>query len=152
MTSFRSHSTEETTRLGATFAQSLRRGDVVALIGELGTGKTHFVAGVCEGLGARGHFTSPTFTIINEYPAKDFSVVHVDLYRIASAAELAELGIEEYFNDRYICLIEWAERMLDYLPGTFHKVVLTYGAADNERLLTTELVQQELARAGGGGA
>lgn len=149
MTSFSSHSTEETVRLGHTFALSLKRGDVVAFVGELGTGKTHFITGVCAGVGARGHVASPTFTIINEYPAAGFSVVHIDLYRIASRAELAELGIEEYFNDRYLCLIEWAERMSDYLPDEYIKVELAYGADDNERLITIDQVQRESKAARG---
>ena len=79
-------------------------GDVVGLIGELGSGKTQFVSGVCEGLGVTVRVTSPTFTLINEYPAPAGNVVHIDLYRIDTGAELAELGIEEYFNDRNICL------------------------------------------------
>jgi tRNA threonylcarbamoyladenosine biosynthesis protein TsaE len=136
-------------RLGNAFALSLKRGDVVALIGELGTGKTHFITGACAGLGARGHIASPTFTIINEYMADGFSVVHIDLYRITSRAELAELGIEEYFNDRHICLIEWAERMIDSLPDEYVKVELTYGAEDNERLITVDQVQRKSKEAHG---
>ena len=72
----------ETIDLGRSFAFRLRPGDVVALLGDLGTGKTRFVMGVCEALGARGHIASPTFTLINEYPAPFGIVAHIDLYRI----------------------------------------------------------------------
>lgn len=136
-------------RFGNTFALSLKRGDVVAFIGELGSGKTHFISGVCAGLGAHGHISSPTFTIINEYPADGFSVVHIDLYRIVSRADFAELGIGEYFNDRSICLIEWGERIIDYLPDEYVKVKLTYGAEDSERLITIDQVLRESKKASG---
>ena len=133
MISFQSHSSEETTRLGRSFAASLKKGDVVALSGDLGTGKTHFIGGVCAGLGVRGHVASPSFTIINEYSADGFTVVHVDLYRIAARSEMISLGIEEYFGERYICLIEWSERMEHYLPQSYIQVNLTYGEGDNDR-------------------
>jgi tRNA threonylcarbamoyladenosine biosynthesis protein TsaE len=135
MTVYQSHSPEETGRLGKQFAASLRGGAVVALTGDLGTGKTHFVTGVCEGLGVRSHVASPTFTIVNEYPSESCTVVHVDLYRIGSSHELRELGIEEYFGERFICLIEWAERMAIYLPQSYIQVKLAYGEEDNDRVI-----------------
>ncbi|MCK5572059.1 MAG: tRNA (adenosine(37)-N6)-threonylcarbamoyltransferase complex ATPase subunit type 1 TsaE, partial [Bacteroidetes bacterium] len=77
-------SPEDTLGLGRDYAARLRPGDVVALMGELGSGKTQFVAGICEGLGVRGHVASPTFTFINEYAAPFGTVAHIDLYRIDS--------------------------------------------------------------------
>ncbi len=135
MTPIPSHSEDETAALGRTFAASLRPGDVVALFGTLGSGKTRFITGVCEALGARIHATSPTFTLINEYPAPFGSVVHIDLYRIGSRNELAELGIEEYFSDECICLIEWAELVRDILPRRHFEVQLSHGATDSERTI-----------------
>jgi len=149
MTSYQSHSTEETVRLGKEFAASLRNGNVVALTGDLGTGKTHFIAGVCEGLGVRGHVASPTFTIINEHPSDNCTVVHVDLYRIESSRELVELGVEEYFGERFICLIEWAERMTEYLPQSYIQVTLAYGEQDNDRLIMIDQIRTAARRAGG---
>ena len=137
MTSFHSHSSEETIQFGISFARSLQNGDVVALSGDLGTGKTHFIAGVCMGLGVRGHVASPTFTIINEYPAVGRIVVHIDLYRITSPYEVAGLGIEEYFTERHICLIEWAERMTN-LPPSAIRVRFAYGENDSDRLIAVE--------------
>ncbi len=125
----------ETTDLGRSFASRLHPGDVVALLGDLGTGKTRFVMGVCDALGARGHVASPTFTLINEYPAPFGAVVHIDMYRIGSRGELRELGVEEYFDDRHVCLIEWAEEVLDLLPPKYYRVELGYGAREQERTI-----------------
>ena len=78
--------------LGQIVRAELHPGDVVALLGDLGSGKTRFVMGVCDALGARGHVASPTFTLINEYPAPFGAVVHVDMYRIGSRGELRNWG------------------------------------------------------------
>jgi tRNA threonylcarbamoyladenosine biosynthesis protein TsaE len=149
MTSYQSHSTEDTVRLGKQIAASLRGGTVVALTGDLGTGKTHLIEGMCEGLGIRGHVASPTFTIINEYPSDGFTVVHVDLYRIGSSRELRDLGIEEYFDERFICLIEWAERMAEFLPPSYVQVILEYGNKENDRLIVIDEVHRAAKRVDG---
>jgi tRNA threonylcarbamoyladenosine biosynthesis protein TsaE len=102
----------------------LEIGDVVALTGPLGAGKTTFVQGLAEGLGvpAERHVASPTFALVNEHPGRiDF--VHVDFYRIRSPAELPELGIEEAY-DRAATAIEWAERFPDWLPDDNLHLVL----------------------------
>jgi tRNA threonylcarbamoyladenosine biosynthesis protein TsaE len=97
-----------------------------------------FVCGVCEELGVVGHVGSPTFTLINEYPAPFGMVAHVDLYRIRSHTELAELGIEEYFNDRCITCIEWPEKMAAHLPPGVVRVTLEHGPGEMERIITME--------------
>jgi tRNA threonylcarbamoyladenosine biosynthesis protein TsaE len=89
--------------------------------------------GVCDALGTSSHVASPTFTLINEYPAPFGSIVHIDMYRIGSRGELRELGIEEYFDDRHICLIEWAESVLDLLPGDHYLVEIAHGRNEQER-------------------
>jgi tRNA threonylcarbamoyladenosine biosynthesis protein TsaE len=129
-------SADETAALGRTLAASLKPGDVVALSGTLGTGKTRFVQGVCEALGVRAHVGSPTFTLINEYPAPFGAVVHIDLYRISSTAEAAALGIEEYFTDRCICLLEWPETAARLLPPGHYAVGFRHGQGRDERLIT----------------
>jgi tRNA threonylcarbamoyladenosine biosynthesis protein TsaE len=138
MRTVHTHSCEETLALGASFAASLAPGAVVGLTGDLGSGKTQFVIGVCRGLGLDARVSSPTFTLINEYPAPFGTVVHADLYRISTRGELAELGIEEYFNDRCICLIEWAERMSGDLPDHVHLVTILPGTGTGERVFTFE--------------
>jgi tRNA threonylcarbamoyladenosine biosynthesis protein TsaE len=133
-----SRSPEETEAAGRAFAGRLRPGDVVALTGTLGSGKTKFVAGVCGGLGVRGHVTSPTFTLINEYPAEFGVVAHIDMYRINSMKEVADLGLEEYFNSRCVCLIEWAEAVLDILPPSRFQVSFAHGSLESERTIRIE--------------
>jgi len=130
-----SRSAEETVSAGKAFAGSLRPGDVVALTGDLGSGKTRFVAGVCAGLGVRVPVTSPTFTIINEYPAPFGVVAHIDMYRIGTPGEVAEIGIGEYFNDRCVCLVEWAGVVSGLLPDLRYQVSFAHGQAENERTI-----------------
>jgi tRNA threonylcarbamoyladenosine biosynthesis protein TsaE len=139
MTDLTTHSPAETEKAGGAFAKMLKAGDIVALTGTLGSGKTRFVAGVCDALGAEGHFGSPTFTLINEYPANGVTIVHADMYRIASRSEMAEIGLEEYFRAPFICFIEWAEHVLDLLPRGYYLVSFAHGAGDNERLVTIRL-------------
>lgn len=127
-------SPEETLALGRSFAATLAPGHVVALEGTLGTGKTQFVLGVSEGLGVESPVSSPTFALINVYAARSGSLVHADLYRIDTLAEVAELGLEEYFNGRSICIIEWADRVPGVLPPDAIVVRVFHGAAENERI------------------
>jgi len=129
---------EETAACGRTFGATLRAGDVVGLIGELGSGKTQFVTGVCDALDAHGHVTSPTFTLIHEYPAGDVTVVHADMYRIGSLREAADLGLLEYFQPPYITLVEWADRVLDLLPPERYLVRLSHRADPRERDIRIE--------------
>ncbi|MCJ7507375.1 MAG: tRNA (adenosine(37)-N6)-threonylcarbamoyltransferase complex ATPase subunit type 1 TsaE [candidate division Zixibacteria bacterium] len=108
-------SPEETKKFGSKLATSLKKGDVVALIGPLGSGKTCLVQGICAGLGVREIVTSPSFVIINQYPGR-FWVYHFDLYRLKNKKELVDLGYEEFFYDSGICIIEWAEKIKELLP------------------------------------
>jgi tRNA threonylcarbamoyladenosine biosynthesis protein TsaE len=126
----------ETSALGGAFARQLAPGDVVAILGTLGSGKTCFVAGACAALGVTAPVTSPTFAIINEYPAPFGTVAHIDMYRIGSRREVAELGIEEYFTPRCICFIEWADAVEDLLPPAHYRVVVAHGADEGERRIT----------------
>jgi tRNA threonylcarbamoyladenosine biosynthesis protein TsaE len=136
MTTLVTRSPEETEKAGADFAGLLKAGDIVALTGTLGSGKTRFVAGVCEALGAGGHFGSPTFTLINEYPAGTLTVVHADMYRISARAEVAEVGLEEYFRAPYVCLIEWAEHVLDLLPRGHYLIAFEHCGGETDRKIT----------------
>ncbi len=129
-------SVDETVAAGRTFAASLQPGDVVALVGDLGAGKTHFVTGVCAGLGAEGHIASPTFTLIHEYHAPACMVIHADMYRIGSVKEAFDLGLAEYFQPPYVTLIEWADRILDLLPQEHYLVELRHGTDHGERQIT----------------
>lgn len=124
-------------RHAAQVGRMLEIGDVVALTGPLGAGKTTFVQGLAEGLGvpAERHVASPTFALVNEHPGRiDF--VHVDFYRIRSPAELPELGIEEAY-DRAATAIEWAERFPDWLPDDKLHLVLEI-ESDGTRVVHAE--------------
>lgn len=110
-----SYSAEQTAALGERIARLLFPGDVVGFFGELGSGKTRLIQGICRGLGCREIVSSPTFIIINEYHGR-YPIYHFDLYRIESEQEIFDLGYEEYLYGAGICLIEWAERMPTLLP------------------------------------
>ncbi len=133
------HSERETLEAASNFARRLKRGDLIALSGELGSGKTQFVKGVCLGLGVKEHVTSPSFTILNEYKGfltrgKDLILIfHFDFYRVSSLEEIYDLGFEEYFYDDGICLIEWAERAEPLLPERYYKVQLKILDGEHQR-------------------
>lgn len=110
------NSSEETLTFAARMAKYLESGDVIALYGDLGSGKTCFTQGVCRGLGVHEPVTSPTFTLINEY-SNSMMIYHFDFYRIGSEDEIYGLGYEEYFYGNGICLIEWADRVHNFLPA-----------------------------------
>jgi tRNA threonylcarbamoyladenosine biosynthesis protein TsaE len=114
---FKSSDLAETECLGRKLGALLFPGAVVALIGQLGAGKTHFVRAVAEGLGVRNPaaVNSPTFVLIQEYSAR-LPIYHFDAYRLKTSREFADLGVEEYFHGDGVCLIEWADLVMDVLP------------------------------------
>ena len=117
-------STIETDQLGRRLAGLLFPGAVVALIGPLGAGKTHFVRAVVEGLGGDGRrVSSPTFALIHEYPAR-LPVYHFDTYRLPDEAAFADLGVDEYFDGDGVCLVEWADRVEGVLPAEHLRVTI----------------------------
>lgn len=130
-----SHSPEETEEMGLRYAETLRPGDVVALEGDLGAGKTAFVRGVLRGLGYEGRVTSPTFAIANEYETGRAAVVHCDMYRILDEEALYDMGFEEYLDGRRILLIEWSENIRYALPEPRRTVRILYGGGPEERRL-----------------
>jgi tRNA threonylcarbamoyladenosine biosynthesis protein TsaE len=136
---------QETIDLGASFAKTkLRVGDVVALIGELGSGKTRFIKGICSSLGVTEHVSSPSFTIVNEYVSDIGKIFHFDFYRIASPSELSEIGFDDYIYDEGICLIEWADRVKDLLPSNRYDVLFTLGNSDTVREIVINKMNEEI--------
>lgn len=115
--SFRTHSPEETQAIGERVGQNLKPGDIVALIGDLGAGKTCLTQGIARGVKIEPNqiVNSPSYTLINEYAGK-IPIYHIDLYRLQRQEEILDLGLEEYLEGNGICIIEWADRMLDLLP------------------------------------
>lgn len=118
---------EDTLLLGRIIGENLVRGDVIALVGELGTGKTTITQGIARGLGIseKYYITSPTFTLINEYPG-EIALYHLDLYRLAGPDDLSDIGYEEYFFGDGVVVIEWAEKIKDILPDDALNIFLSY--------------------------
>lgn len=114
---FHSRSPSQTIRIGKQLGRLLQRGDVVALAGDLGTGKTQLIKGLAQGIGVKksAYVSSPSFTLINEYPGR-ITLYHMDLYRMEEA-EAKELGLEEYFQGEGVSAVEWADRIPSLLPA-----------------------------------
>lgn len=136
-------STEQETRnFGKTFSLQLSAGDVVCLFGNLGSGKTRFVQGMCEGFIVHKHVLSPTFTLINEYESERGKIFHFDFYRLNSLQEIIQLGFREYIERDGICVIEWAEKANGLLPQTRYDIFFDFGKKKNERIITLEKVER----------
>ena len=118
---------------GARLAASLQGGEAIALVGELGAGKTTFVAGLVDALApSHGAAHSPTFALVNEYPGGRLVVWHADLYRIEKERELAELGLDDVIGDpRGVVIVEWADKF-DVLPADHLRIELSHVAAGRE--------------------
>ncbi len=106
----------ETEQAGERFAANLPDGVVVAMYGELGSGKTAFVRGMARGMGISMRVSSPTFTIVNEYRG-DRELIHFDMYRLSSGDELFDIGWEDYLNRSSVCAVEWSENVEDAFYG-----------------------------------
>jgi tRNA threonylcarbamoyladenosine biosynthesis protein TsaE len=129
-----SGSPEETEAAGERLAQTLGPGDVVGLTGDLGAGKTCFIQGLTRGLGIKGHATSPTFVLINEYRGR-LPIRHVDAYRTESLVQLLDLGLPELFDDPGVTVIEWADKVAPLLPSRTIRVHIA-GVGDEPREIT----------------
>lgn len=123
---FKTENPEETQTLGEKLGKTLKRGDIIALVGDLGTGKTCLTQGIARGVGIASDevVNSPSYILINEYNGK-IPIYHIDLYRLENSEDIAELGLSEYIEGDGICIIEWAERMSDLLPDTCIKIHIT---------------------------
>ena len=105
------NSAEETERLGQRLGETLRGGEVVAYLGELGAGKTAFTRGLARGLGISMRVTSPTYTIVNEYTGGRLPLFHFDMHRLGSEEELFDIGWEDYLARGGVCAVEWSENV-----------------------------------------
>ena len=105
----------ETQELGYKFSQKISKGDIIALNGNLGSGKTTFVKGVLKGLNYQDEVTSPTYTLVNEYNA-DYNIIHIDCYRETDVNRWLNIGLIDYFLENNIVFIEWPENIISILP------------------------------------
>nr|WP_092074608.1 tRNA (adenosine(37)-N6)-threonylcarbamoyltransferase complex ATPase subunit type 1 TsaE [Dendrosporobacter quercicolus]NSL47564.1 tRNA (adenosine(37)-N6)-threonylcarbamoyltransferase complex ATPase subunit type 1 TsaE [Dendrosporobacter quercicolus DSM 1736]SDN05145.1 tRNA threonylcarbamoyladenosine biosynthesis protein TsaE [Dendrosporobacter quercicolus] len=134
---FKTASPEQTFDFGRQLAQWLKPGFVVCLQGDLGAGKTLLVQGIAAGLGIGDAVTSPTFTILNVYPAEP-PVYHFDLYRLEQAEELFDIGFYEYIDAGGIAVIEWPDKFTAELPDEFLWLELKPGDSTTERLIVAK--------------
>ena len=129
-------SAAETEQLGARLAAQLRPGDVVAFRGDLGAGKTAFTRGLARGLGITEAVTSPTYTLVNEYPDGRLPLFHFDMYRLRDAEELFDLGWEDYLARRGVCAVEWSENVWEALEDPITVELLRDPEDENLRHIT----------------
>jgi tRNA threonylcarbamoyladenosine biosynthesis protein TsaE len=121
------HSPQQSEKIARQLAEKLNPGDVVALYGELGTGKTFLVKAICRFFKMSQEATSPSFTIINEYfNQRGLYIYHFDFYRLENEAELQNLGLDEFFYADYISLIEWPDKIQNYIPESRWEVYLNF--------------------------
>ncbi len=127
MATFTSHSVAETIAHARAWAAALQPSDVVALVGDLGAGKTHFVKGLVAGCGSDAAVTSPTFTILHEYRGGRLPIFHFDFYRLEDRAAAERIGFEDCLEEGGVAVIEWADRFPELLPARTHWVRLVAG-------------------------
>ena len=123
------NSADETISLGQRIGRQLKGGEVIALVGPLGSGKTHLIKGIVKGLGAEGaanEVTSPTFVLVNEYAGR-LDIFHIDAYRLDSIAQFEQIGFDDYCYPGSVVLIEWADKIESAIKGiSFIKIELSH--------------------------
>ena len=125
---------KETENFGRRLGESLSAGDVVAMVGDLGTGKTTRTGYIARGLGIKETVSSPTFTIIKEYNSGRLPLYHFDVYRIGDPEELFNIGADEYFDGDGVCVVEWADLVSEELPENSKYIFIEYGEKEGERI------------------
>lgn len=142
------HSPEETRILGASLAPTLLPGDVIAISGDLGAGKTVFVQGLAAALGVQKRVTSPAFTIVHEYEGR-YPIIHLDIYRLNSFQELLDLGFEEFLDPKAIVVLEWGEAVEPLLPRSHMRIELRRSDdldADDDRTVIFKVTREDWSR------
>lgn len=128
---FETHSQQQTEQLGERFAKALRAGDMVAMRGGLGAGKTAFTRGVARGLGYDCPISSPTFAIVNEYRGGRLDIAHFDVYRIADENELYGTGFYDYLDGGFVIFMEWSENVPFAIEDDAIILTIDYGEGDS---------------------
>ena len=151
-----SHSPEATESIGRALARYLHSGDILTLDGDLGAGKTALTRGIAQGMGLTSHVSSPTFTIVMEHPAEkegQLSLFHFDVYRLADGDDFLDSGLDEYFDQKGVSVLEWGKLIASVLPdgilrismhGTdeIRTIVITFPEA---RKMELELLGKDLS-------
>lgn len=137
----KSQSPEETEAIGARLAQQLQGGEVIAMCGGMGMGKTAFVRGLARGLGIPEGVSSPTFALVHEYRGR-LTLYHFDMYRVTGWDDLYSTGFFDYLDTDAVLVIEWSENIEAALPDPLIRVTISQGEKEEERLLKLEGVRQ----------
>lgn len=145
MSTYISHSAQETKQIGKELARTLSGGDIVILKGQLGAGKTAFSKGIAEGLNIKKEVTSPTFTLMSVYTVENHEtikeLIHVDTYRLETYEELLEIGIEDYLGKPdTVTIIEWPEKVDKLLENKKMTLVTLTAGTTTERTITIETI------------
>ena len=130
-------SPEETEKLGEKLAASLRGGEVLALFGPMGMGKTAFTRGIAKGMGVQEGVSSPTFALVHEYAGR-IPVYHFDMFRVTSWDDLYSTGFFDYLESGGVLVIEWSENIEGALPGSAIRIEISPGKEENERIFEIE--------------
>ena len=139
MQEYLSTSQDDTLNFANKFASTLKPSDIIILSGELGSGKTKFTEGILTYFGLENEISSPTFTIVNEYHAKQMNIYHFDLYRLADIDEFYAMGGEEYLS-KGLCIIEWGELIEPILPDHYTKIIF-HKSSENMEERKLEIIQ-----------
>ena len=142
-----SNSVVETIALGEAIGRGAVGGEIIALVGELGTGKTHLIKGIARGLGVAQNeaVTSPTFTLINEYEGR-LNLYHIDAYRLDSAKQLEALGFDELYGPGNVIVVEWADRVWELVEDYEPMRVNLKHVGQSQRGIELERVPEGIAR------
>ena len=133
---FFTHTPEQTEAVGQALGKLLRPGTVLAYEGDLGAGKTAFTRGLARGLGSSDPVTSPTYTIVNEYLSGRLPLFHFDMYRLASADDLWDIGWEDYLERGGVCAVEWSENVADAMEDAI-RVRIEKTGEESRRIIIT---------------
>lgn len=125
---------EDSKQFGFELGQNAVAGQVIALVGDLGTGKTTLTKSIARGLGITETVNSPTFTIVKEYYSGRIPLYHFDVYRIGDPDELFNIGADEYFDGSGLCVVEWADMVEEELPEDSLYIYIEYGEKEGERI------------------
>ena len=129
----RTRSADQTTALGHRLGEILRPGEVLLLVGDLGTGKTTFVQGLASGLGFERRARSPSFTMVHEYRGGRYPLIHVDLYRCSSPGEVFDLGLDELFEPPSVSAVEWGDKAFEIAGRDYLELDFAWDAGEDVR-------------------
>lgn len=138
-----SECTADTERIAYNFAKLIKAGDMIALFGDLGAGKTAFCRGFAKGLDYEGEVTSPTFAIVHEYIGGRLNIYHFDMYRIESFDELYSTGYFEYLESGGAVITEWSENIENVLPQRYYRVDITNPEQNNRRKIEIKRIDND---------